>query len=137
MKAPPQSTKKNVKTDERVECISTSLAPGFMAELDALDHLAKDWHVQPTKLQKHCLRQRQMMKKWAVDDNEKGRPLALSSNKGSLHQILVVKALSKDRKGPLANRHKGRQGGLPVTAAPKVEAATRRSPCKPVKAFEC
>lgn len=40
-------------------------------------------------------------------------------------------------KGPLANRNKGRQRGLPVTAAPKVEAATRRSSCKPVKALSC
>jgi len=44
MKAPPQSTKKNVKADE----ILRQKDPGFMAELDALDHLAKDWHVQPT-----------------------------------------------------------------------------------------
>lgn len=39
--------------------------------------------------------------------------------------------------GAFPNRNKGRQRGLPVTAAPKVEAATRRSSCKPVKALSC
>lgn len=58
MKAPPQSTKKNVKADE----ILRQKDPGFMAELDALDHLAKDWF---SLLAKALL-------KAAADDEEMG-----------------------------------------------------------------